>query len=257
MPDKENPAGHISISFDNPDAPRLTDEFMAQLAKEYMEGMGINNTQYLVVRHLETDHPHFHIVYNRINLDGKAINERNNYKRSDKVVKAIKDKYGLTYSPLKKKYEEKKPIFREKISQAIYGCKAWDEFERHLACAGIYVKFHDDRNTGEHIGVKFTDGDITINGSKIDRHFAYRRLNNLFELNRKQAHNQPLATAAQPNVTVQYASQKSSSLIEDVAEATIGAVGNLFHVGPSFDPEEEAFARNMRKKKKKQIKPRF
>ena len=63
MPDKGDPAGHISISFDNADAPRLTDEFMAQLAKEYMEGMGIKDTQYLVVRHLETEHPHFHIDY--------------------------------------------------------------------------------------------------------------------------------------------------------------------------------------------------
>ncbi len=56
MPGKENPAGHISISFDTADAPRLTDEFMAQLAKEYMEGMGIKDTQYLIVRHLETGH---------------------------------------------------------------------------------------------------------------------------------------------------------------------------------------------------------
>ena len=79
-----------------------------------------------------------------------------------------------------------KPIFHEKISQAIYGCKSWDEFLRRLACAGIDVKFHDDRNTGEHIGVKFSDGDITMNGSKIDRAFTYCRLNNLFELNRKQ-----------------------------------------------------------------------
>ena len=79
-----------------------------------------------------------------------------------------------------------KPIFHEKISQAIYGCKSWDEFSRRLACAGIDVKFHDDRNTGEHIGVKFSDGDITMNGSKIDRAFTYRLLNNLFELNRKQ-----------------------------------------------------------------------
>lgn len=190
-------------------------------------------------------------------MDGKAINERNNYKRSDKVVKKIKDKYGLTYSPLKKKYEDMKPIFHEKISQAIYGCKSWDEFSRRLACAGIDVKFHDDRNTGEHIGVKFSDGDITMNGSRIDRTFTYRRLNNLFELNRKQGQNQPSATTAQPKVTVQYAPQKSSSLIEDVAAATIGALGNLFQVGPGYDPQEEEFVRNMRKKKKKQIKPRF
>lgn len=173
MPGKENPAGHISISFDTTDASRLTDEFMAQLAKEYMEGMEIKNTQYLVVRHLETEHPHFHIVYNRVDMSGKAVDERNNFRRSDRVVKAIKDKYGLTYSPLKQKYEDRIPVFKERISQAIYGCKSWDEFSRRLACAGIDIKFHDDHNTGKHIGVKFTDGDITVNGSKIDRAFTY------------------------------------------------------------------------------------
>ncbi len=31
-------------------------------------------------------------------MSGKAVNERNNFRRSDRVVKAIKDKYGLTYS---------------------------------------------------------------------------------------------------------------------------------------------------------------
>ena len=201
MPGKENPAGHISISFDKADAPRLTDEFMAQLAKEYLDGMGFKDTQYLIVRHLETEHPHFHIIYNRVNLHGKAVNERNNFKRSDKVVKALKDKYGLTYSPLKEKYEQKKTVFKTKISAAIYGCKSWDEFRRRLACAGIDVKFHDDHNTGEHIGVKFSDGDITMNGSKIDRAFTYRRLNNLFDFNRKHGHQQSDNAHKRPKVT--------------------------------------------------------
>ena len=256
-PGKENPAGHIAISFDNADAPRLTDDFMAQLAKEYMKGMGIRNTQYLVVRHLETDHPHFHIVYNRVDMDGKAINERYNYKRSDKVVKALKDKYGLAYSPLKKKYEELIPVFHKKISQAMYECKSWDEFQRRLSCAGIDVEFHTDRNTGVRIGVKFSDGDITLNGSKIDRHFTYRRLNNFFESNRKQGQNQQSTASFQPKVTVNYAPQQSSSLIENVIEAAVDATHNLFQVGPGYDPEEEAFARNQRKKKKKKLKPRF
>ena len=74
---------------------------------------------------------------------------------------------------------------------------------------------------------------------------------------KKQEQNQPSATTAQPKVTVQYALQKPSSLIEDVAEATLGAVGNLFQVGPGYDPQEAEFIRSMRKKKKKQIKPRF
>lgn len=251
MPGKETSAGHISISFDNADAPRLTDEFMAQLAKEYLEGMGIKGTQYLVVRHLETWHPHLHIVYNRVNMSGKAANERNNFKRSDKVVKALKDKYGLTYSPLKEKYEQKKPVFKAKISAAIYGCKSWDEFTRRLACAGIDVKFHDDRNTGEHIGVKFSDGDITMNGSKIDRAFTYRRLNNLFELNRKQGQSRTASSAPQPKVKVEYTRQNTSSLIENVAEATIGAIGNLFTLGPGFDPEEQEFQNAIKKEEAK------
>ena len=236
MPGKENPVGHISISFDNTDAPRLTNEFMAQLAKEYMEGMGIKDTQYLVVRHLETEHPHFHIVYNRVNMSGKAVNERNNFKRSDKVVKSLKEKY-----------EQKKPVFNAKISAAIYGCKSWDEFTRRLACAGIDVKFHDDRNTGEHIGVKFSDGDITMNGSKIDRAFTYRRLNNLFELNRKQEQSRATSSTPQPKVKVEYTRQNTSSLIENVAEATIGAIGNLFTLGPGFDPEEQEFQNAVKK----------
>ena len=35
------PIGHIAVSFDKADLPRLTDDFMVQLAKEYMEQMGI------------------------------------------------------------------------------------------------------------------------------------------------------------------------------------------------------------------------
>ena len=112
--------------------------------------------------------------------------DRNGRCSYDVIYKAVKDKYGLTYLPLKQKYEDRIPVFKERINQAIYGCKSWDEFPRRLACAGIEVKFHDDHNSGKHIGVKFTDGDITINGSKIDRTFTYLRLNNLFDFNRRQ-----------------------------------------------------------------------
>ena len=251
MPGKENPAGHISISFDNADAPHLTDEFLTRLAKEYMEGMGITDTQYLIVRHLETEHSHFHIVYNRVNLHGKAVDERNNFKRSDKVVKALKDKYGLTYSPLKEKYEQKKPEFKAKISAAIYGCKSWDEFSLRLACAGIDVKFHDDHNTGEHIGVKFSDGDITMTGSKIDRAFTYRRLNNLFEFNRKHGQQQANHAPVRPKVSVEYTQTQKFSLVGDVIEATVGAIGNLFTLGPGFDPEEQAFQNAVKKEEAK------
>jgi type IV secretory pathway VirD2 relaxase len=75
--------GHIALSFKPEDAPRLTDAFMARLAEEYLELMGIRNTQFIVVRHHGTDNPHCHIVFNRVNFDGKVISDSNDFKRNE------------------------------------------------------------------------------------------------------------------------------------------------------------------------------
>lgn len=256
MPEKENPAGHVSISFDKADAMKMMDEFMVQLAKEYMEGMKIKDTQYMIVRHLETEHPHFHIVYNRVNMQGKAIDERNNFKRSDKVVKAIKDKYGLTYSPLKKKYEERIPEIEKQIRVAIYGCRSWNEFIRKLDCAGIEVKFHDDINTGKHIGVKFSDGEITVNGSKINRAFTYRRLTNLFESNNKYEQGQhPIIIRQTPKAAPTQKEPEAPGLVETVIEAIGSSTTDLFRPGPVQNQEppltDDELERRKRKRKRK------
>ncbi len=52
-PRLKNTVGHISLSFSPKDAPRMTDALMTQIAKEYMQKMGITDTQYLLVRHLD------------------------------------------------------------------------------------------------------------------------------------------------------------------------------------------------------------
>ena len=93
----KKPVGHIALSFKPEDKPRLTDEFMTKIALEYMQMMGIKDTQFIIVRHHNTDNPHCHIVYNRINNEGKLISDRNDYRRNEQVTKALKSKYGLTY----------------------------------------------------------------------------------------------------------------------------------------------------------------
>ena len=95
--------------------------------------------------------------------------------------------------------------------------------------------------------MKFTDGDITVNGSKIDRAFTYRRLNNLFEFNRMHGQRQSDHAPAHPKVTVEYTPTQKSSLVEDVIEATVGAIGNLFTLVPGFEPEEQAFQNAIKK----------
>lgn len=106
-PDVAKPVGHIALSFKPEDAPRLTDAFMASLAEEYLELMGIRNTQFIVVRHHGTDNPHCHIVFNRVDFDGKVISDSNDFRRNEKVTKCSRTSIRLPIPkanrPLKRK----------------------------------------------------------------------------------------------------------------------------------------------------------
>ncbi len=97
-PKIKQPVGHIALSFKPEDKALLTDEFMAKIAREYMELMGIRNTQFILVRHHNTDNPHCHLVYNRIGYDGRVISSQGDYKRNEIATKLLKNKYGLTYA---------------------------------------------------------------------------------------------------------------------------------------------------------------
>ncbi|EKC43693.1 Endonuclease relaxase, MobA/VirD2, partial [human gut metagenome] len=55
------------------DKPRLTDEFMAKIALEYMQMMGITDTQFIIVRHHNTT---IHIVISCITA---SITRANSY----------------------------------------------------------------------------------------------------------------------------------------------------------------------------------
>lgn len=66
---RSGPCGHIALGFAPEDAHRLTDEFMTQIAKEYMEAMGIKNTPYVIVRHTDADHPHCNLMFSRVDYD--------------------------------------------------------------------------------------------------------------------------------------------------------------------------------------------
>ena len=73
----KNPVYHISLDFAHEDTPKLTDDLMAEIAREYMKRMGIVNTQYIICRHTDKEHPHLHIVANRVANAGNTISARN------------------------------------------------------------------------------------------------------------------------------------------------------------------------------------
>lgn len=84
-----NKVGHISLSFSPQDKERMTDEFMTALTLEYLKAMSITNTQYLIVRHTDKEHPHCHIVFNRVNCSGQTIKDSYSISRNIKICRDI------------------------------------------------------------------------------------------------------------------------------------------------------------------------
>lgn len=97
-PDVERVVGHISLSFHPDDDPWLSNRLMLDLAREYMQRMEITGTQYLVVRHTDTKHPHLHILYNRVRYDTTLVPDRNERLRNMRICRELKQEYGLTFS---------------------------------------------------------------------------------------------------------------------------------------------------------------
>jgi len=62
---------HIFLSFDPKDV--ISNEQMTILANRYMEGIGFEQQPYLVYRHLDSGHPHLHLVSTNVRVDGTPI----------------------------------------------------------------------------------------------------------------------------------------------------------------------------------------
>lgn len=186
----KKPVGHIALSFKPEDKPRLTDEFMAKIALEYMQMMGIKDTQFIIVRHHNTDNPHCHIVYNRINNEGKLISDRNDYRRNEQVTKALKSRYGLTYGTDKSKTnthklrnaERAKYEIHNAVKDALKGADSWQKFKNELAKRGVHLEFvYKDKAQTKVQGIRFCKDGYSFKGTQISRGYSFGKLNARFE----------------------------------------------------------------------------
>ena len=181
----KKPVGHIALSFKPEDKPRLTDEFMAKIAIEYMQMMGITDTQFIIVRHHNTDNPHCHIVYNRTNNEGKLISDRNDYRHNEQVTKTLKSKYGLTYGTDKSKTNTRKLRNAERAKYEIHNvvkdvlktAGSWQKFKNELAKRGVLLDFvYKDKEQTKVQGIRFYKDGYSFKGTQISREYSFVKL---------------------------------------------------------------------------------
>ncbi|MBF1613949.1 MAG: relaxase/mobilization nuclease domain-containing protein [Prevotella sp.] len=216
--------GHISLSFSVQDSPKLNNEWMAQIAREYMEKMGIKDTQYIIGRHFDKEHPHIHIAFNRIDNNGKTISDRNDRFRSEKICKELTAKHGLYFADGKEKVKEHRLKEPDKTKYEIYQalkaettrCRDWKTLLSHLKMQDIDVRFKYKGNSQEVQGIIFEKNSYLFNGSKVDRSFSYSKIDFALQQNDRE-HEQQM--------------QGTINLISNVAEVTSGLANDLIEGG--------------------------
>ncbi|MCE2617118.1 relaxase/mobilization nuclease domain-containing protein [Phocaeicola oris] len=208
-PQVTNKVGHIALSFSPEDRDRCTNEFMVRVAQEYMQRMGIGNTQYIIVRHYDHEHPHVHLIYNRINNDGKTISDSHQRDRNRKVCKELTMKYGLYMATGKEQVNRDRLRQPDKSRYVIYDalkillpqCTSWKDLQSTLAEQDISCEFVYRGQTGAIQGVVFILNGYRFTGSKIDRRYSYSKISKSLRLNQLAAERQKrLASAVSPHV---------------------------------------------------------
>lgn len=187
--DVTKPVIHVNLSWPPEDMPRLSDGEMVSAAKEYLQEMGWNNTQYIIVRHLEKDNPHIHIVLNKVDNEGKRLDDRFYKDRNATVCRQITDERQYTIGRSKmvstaKDISDPREECRYRIAREVVKAvaKADDihQLPKLLARQGIQCKVKDDRK-GTARGISFSafgkDGkEYHFSGSQVDRKFTASNL---------------------------------------------------------------------------------
>ena len=179
----KNIVGHTSLNFSPEDSARLKsdDVLMLNIAHDYMKLMGIENTQYIIARHIDREHPHCHIVFNRVDNDGKTISDKNDFRKNEKVCKMLTARYRLHFAEGKehvnfirlRRHDKVKYFIYHALKREVPNARSWSELRLALRKYGIDTQWKLSRTTGEMQGVKFTCNQLTFSGSKIDRQFSF------------------------------------------------------------------------------------
>ena len=186
------PVGHIALSFSKEDAPRLPNCVMGGIALEYMERMGIKDTQFFIARHFDKEHPHVHIAFNRIDNNGNTISDRHERLRSTRICKELTLIYGLHMANGKENVKRNRLKEPDKTKYELYDilktevgiCGNWGVLVANLKRQGVEVHFSHRGQTDEIQGVVFTKNGYHFNGSKVDRRFSYSKIDAALQSNR-------------------------------------------------------------------------
>lgn len=179
---------HVSLSAAIDD--HLTDDQWRDIGKLYLKEMGLDNNQYLITRHTDTEHQHIHILANRIQFNGEVTSDSQDYKRQEVIMRKIEQDYGLTKvtssrdadrrAPTKGEIEQSirtaTPSTRQQLQQlsdlAASQSKNYTEYAKNLEAIGVELIPVTQQNGQKLTGLSYRLDGVTMKGSDLGKKYS-------------------------------------------------------------------------------------
>jgi hypothetical protein len=189
-PDLQKFFYHTSINF--PPKENLTNAAMLQIGQDYLKESGFNQHQYIMFRHHDANHPHLHILVNRIGYDGKVLSDSNDFARCEKILRQLEMKYNLrqvtpsnqakiraiTKDELEMMKRTSIPSYKVQLQEIIKDtlCSKRKlsclEFIEKLERKGVNILFNQ-ASTGYVSGISYSYAGLTVTGAKLGNDFKW------------------------------------------------------------------------------------
>lgn len=173
---------HTSLSFNPDDAARLDSAKMRAIAEGYVQKMGLDKTQYVIIRHHDQpDNQHLHIIANRVGDDGQTIKDGQNFFRSKQALQELIQEHGLT-PPQGLRVEKQHPAqlqgaeltkheLRQALHQALATATDRPALLATLQAQQISVREFTNK-AGEATGISFEKDGTVFKGSQLGRGYS-------------------------------------------------------------------------------------
>ena len=179
---------HVSLSA----APgeKLTDEQWREIGKRYMDGMGLEQNQFVITRHTDTEHEHIHILANRIRFDGSVTSDSQDYKRQEAIMRELERDYGLqrvapsieaerkapTKGEIERAMRTGQPSTRDQLQKLCDGaakdCRSFTEYQERLEAVGVELVPVAQLEGAKLSGLSYRLDGVTMKGSDLGKGYS-------------------------------------------------------------------------------------
>ena len=181
--DIRKPVYHWVLSY-HPD-DKVSEEQMVEDAHDFLNRVGFDDTQYVMIVHYDKNHHHLHIVTNIVNNRGERIPTMGLIDKAHKAAAAITRERGYqwgekaiekTIENAHKPHEKVRMLIKPIVKEAVTEARSLEELKTILASKGISCEF-TVASDGKRGGISFAyeyEGQLhTFRGSSLDRQLSF------------------------------------------------------------------------------------